>query len=811
MRRTTETEEVFSYSDDSQIRKGRREGLFLLLAFGGFIALALGTNYPVLRGKVPFARDLVTQFPPWTGASYPDTTHHAEVGDSVTLFYPWRVFQEAALRRGEFPLWNPAILAGTPFLAEAQSALFYPIHLLLFLMYPPTFWTFNLLLNLALSGFFTVLFLRSIGASRSGAFAAGIIFSCCGFLAAWQSFSSLADTAIWLPCILWTVNRLCSRPSIGYMIVSAFAFAMPVLAGHPETALHVILMASAFAIWQCIAIGWKKGPAGRLLLWFTATGLLSLGLTAVQLLPTLEWIPLLPYSLALHWPPLQTRSILAFFSRDLLANPNSAGLLIPENAAYVAPIAFLLAPLSLFTRNRRSAWFLVLAGALGTCTVYGWWPVHSIVDHIPMLAGVRNGRMLLLVDFSLAGLAGLGITALESELSAITISRRWMWSAIAIPLAFAAACIWRIAISTGSVVPALRGPESTALFLILGFVLIALRITNALNARPFFCLLLLLLAVDLGTFRTGILPFARRSEIFPKAPTFDFFKAHADPYRFRVAALDSTYINNAEMIYGLAAVNGYDMTLVRFKNFLADLEEPATHTITLIAKSVANAPDRRMDLLNVKYLVGTPWNDSYAALNGRPDRFKLVFSDGPVSVFENLNVLPRSFFVPASKGSIEVQPDEQRELLRLKDPSFDPEKSVILQALPPSLAGAYTQNGVTVPDVPNAVSIVSGRTNGMDLAVENAQPGVLIVSQTFYPGWLAVVDGEETAVVPADYALVGIPLRPGAHTIKLEFRPLSFRIGLIISVLSILLAAGLLVGRTTALRRRRHRAAEEES
>lgn len=790
---TIETEQIISHSGDAAIRKGGREGLFLFLVLAGFIALALVTNDPVLRGKVPFARDVVTGFPPWAGASYPNPTPHAEVGDSVTLFYPWRVFQEQALHKGEFPLWNPAILAGTPFLAEAQSALLYPIHLFLLLMCPPTFWTFNLLLNLSLSGFFTVLFLRSIGASRSGAVAAGIIFSCCGFMAAWQSFISLADAAIWLPLILWTVQRLCARPSIGAMILGSLVFAMPVLAGHPETALHVILMGTVFAVWQSVAIGRNNGSVVRLLLWFTATGLLTVGLTAVQLLPTLEWIPLLPFSLGLRWPTLPTSSILALFSRDILANPNSAGLMIPESAAYVAPIAFLLAPLALFRRDRSNVWFFIASGVLCTFTVYGWWPVHSIVDHIPVLYGIKNSRMLLLVDFSLAGLAGLGITVLQGKLSAVSISRKWMWIAIVAPLAFAAACIWSLALSTTSSVPFLRGPSSTALFLMLAFALIALRITDVLDAKLFVPLLLLLLAVDLVTFRSGILPFAQRNEIFPSAPTFDFLRAHADPYRFRVAAVDSTYPDNAEIVYGLAAADGYDVTLVRFKNFLDDLEEPATHTVTLISKAIANDNDRRMDLLNVKYLVATPWNASYAALNGRPDRFKLVFTDGGVSVFENLKVLPRSFFVPATKSSIEVQPEEKPELRRLKDPSFDPEKSVILPALPAALEGADMQNGVSIPDARNDVSIVSGHTNGMDLAVENAGPGVLVISQTFYPGWVAVVDGKDTPIVPADYALVGIPLSGGTHAVKLEFRPASFRNGLIISLLSCLLAAALLV------------------
>src|ERR1051326_5278678 len=224
----------------------RMEKSFFWIVLTVFASLAFVTHPQVLRGKVPLPTEIVTNFPPWEDFHSERKTPHAEVGDSVTMFYPWRVFQESALRRRELPLWNPSILAGTPFHAGAQAALFYPLHLLLLIQQPPTLWTVKLLLNLMLTGVFTALFVRSIGGSRTGAISAGLIFSCCGFMAAWQTFTSLADAAIWLPFILWSVHRLCLVPSAGAMAVSSIAFAMPVLAGHPETAAHLTFMGSGF-------------------------------------------------------------------------------------------------------------------------------------------------------------------------------------------------------------------------------------------------------------------------------------------------------------------------------------------------------------------------------------------------------------------------------------------------------------------------------------------------------------------------------------------------------------------------------------
>src|SRR5678815_201552 len=218
----------------------KRDPRFLLIALAVFAFLAIATHRWVLVGRVPFAADMLGIFPPYASSGI-SPKQHSEIGDSVTLFYPWRVFQSWNMKQGVLPLWNPLILGGTPFQAEAQSALFYPFHLLYLILPPPLAWTINLLLNMALAGAFTAWFVRDIGGSRTGAIAAGIIFSCCGFVTAFQVFSPLADSLTWLPFIYWSVYRLFSSPSIPTAVVAAAGFALTVMAGHPETSIHVAL------------------------------------------------------------------------------------------------------------------------------------------------------------------------------------------------------------------------------------------------------------------------------------------------------------------------------------------------------------------------------------------------------------------------------------------------------------------------------------------------------------------------------------------------------------------------------------------
>jgi len=63
---------------------------------------------------------------------------HADIGDLVHFFYPFRTLAASNARKGELPLWNPYILSGTPFSRNAQSALFYPLNFFYYIL--PSRW-----------------------------------------------------------------------------------------------------------------------------------------------------------------------------------------------------------------------------------------------------------------------------------------------------------------------------------------------------------------------------------------------------------------------------------------------------------------------------------------------------------------------------------------------------------------------------------------------------------------------------------------------------------------------------------------------
>src|SRR5439155_804535 len=254
-----------------------------------------------------FPADIVNTMPPWKSVAVSrGRGHHAELGDLVTMMYPWRVFAAAAVRHFALPLWNHHILLGTPFLANGVSAVFYPVNYLYYILPIPAAWGLRFVVNTLIVGTSMALFVRAIGGSIFGAIGAAVIFACCGYITAWQGWPHV-DTAIWLPLMLFSVHRLFRNPSWRSSLLVSAAFAMPVFGGHPEIAVYVILAGTGFALARLLQAGLANlKDARRCLLFFAAGGILAIGLASAQWIPTVTWIGdiwLGTFSLGADTPP----------------------------------------------------------------------------------------------------------------------------------------------------------------------------------------------------------------------------------------------------------------------------------------------------------------------------------------------------------------------------------------------------------------------------------------------------------------------------------------------------------------------------
>jgi len=418
---------------------------------------------------------------------------------------------------------------------------------------------------------------------------------------------------------------------------------------------------------------------------------------------------------------------------------------------------------------------------------FGIQPVRWIIVHLPVIKAMKNGRLTLVVDFALAALAGLGVSAIGEQLTVLG-QRARRSTLILIGAAFAALCfcVYEVHLATLTPVELFRSPLASLMFLAAALVFLIARLGGVLTDRSFSVLICGLAGLEMLSFSYGYLRFAPMQDVFPSAPIFDFLRGQDKTAPFRIAKDRFPIPHDAGIIYGFEAADGYDLTTERTRVFTSDLTENREDGVMFLAENILASHDRRFDMLNVRYLMVSkpgPQFDLVAA----SDRFVPVFSQELLAVFENRNALPRAFSVPAS--GVEVIAELGAQLARLKEPSFDPERSVIFSEAPARINGSLSQSR----EVRTRVDVVDKQMNAYRVHAESNEPAAIVISQMYYPGWKATMDGMEIPVYPVDVALTGLMVPSGSHDIRLFFQPSSFRIGLMITLAALVVTVLLML------------------
>jgi len=181
------------------------------------------------------------------------------------------------------------------------------------------------------------------------------------------------------------------------------------------------------------------------------------------------------------------------------------------------------------------------------------------------------------------------------------------------------------------------------------------------------------------------------------------------------------------------------------------------------------------------YIDGNP-ADGTMRLSIFPGEFPLVFSDGGINIYENKDAYPRSFLV----HKFQVTDSYENAQSIIKNPDFDLRNEVVLENnLPIEQADLLTSSTL---DERSSAKIVLYSSNKVTIDVNSKSASLLILTDTYYPGWHAYVDGKESTIYRADGLVRAIFVPPGNHIVEFSYLPESFVIGVTIS----LITAGLL-------------------
>ena len=799
-------------------------------------------------------------------------------GTPSLQFVPWRVYAWDIIKTGQIPLWNPLLGMGAPLLANYQSALFYPLNWIYFLLDTIggigwAAWGQALVVyfHLVWAGLGMIILARRLGAGVLSQTVAGLAFGLSGYIVSRSSFLSINAAVAWLPWIILTSHNLILNDRYGifheisergsssqktnknpghwrifakYYILLVLACSLLFLAGHAQTAWYIILLCGlwvGYLSWVNIRqstlnettnnLDFRKiGSIYRLVVealknWVVLASayLLAFALAAVQLIPTAEYLFNSQRSTEIGYEFAMTYSFwpwhfLTLIAPDIFGSPVSGDYwgygYYWEDAIYIGllPLLFALIEIIQLVRSRKSissnaglaisfvdrpyyrnslVLFLVFIIAisfllaLGNNTPIFPWLYHNIPSFSLFQA---PARLTLWGVFALVILSALGVNQWHKLGMRATY---WVRLATAGSLAMTITAGLATILIEGINITFIR---AAAMVGFNGFIIGVLALTNPLTvdnkednirskkSRRWCWAVVLYLSISLLVAGWGVIPGIDLEFYTNNQPTVSDIKSIINDQRLYLPFKDEyslkfdrfkrkdTYdpgedwnnlrtvmLPNLTVLDGIAAANNFDPLVPgRYAKWMDVLREVSVNENDITRLKFLN-------LMNIGMV---------ETVNPRSMESGVEFSQ--ILGSKRIRWVPCAIFT--TRG------DETLANLTQVDFNFD--EWVVIE-------------GDNIPSVPVCevlspennswdYSIVNETPNRLDMMVNLETSGWLVLSDVWYPGWFALIDGKAKSILHANYLFRGLFVESGAHNISFIYRPLSFIIGSGLSIISLL-------------------------
>lgn len=763
------------------------------------VAIWLAFTFPAFAGKARFPVD-------FAGPAEGEPSRalvNPELGDAFFAFYPWRTYLGDRLNSGQLPLWDPFRFAGTAFAADSTMGTFYPPNWLYATGQVLVTFTVIALASLLGSLLLAYWFFRVVRLHPYAAALGAVVWTFSAFLMKWSTNEAVFGSAMWLPLALGGLEVARRGKLRRGVLLAATGLALSLLAGHAQVALIVWL---GVAVWALVSIAFSvtgRDPAResddlrRQLIATAAAFGLALGIAAVQLLPTAQFAGLIfrqkttfenARRTALPTEHAPTLLLPDYLGSPLDGNYRGPGVNYTETAVYAGILTLPLAALGLLNRPGRLAVFFTLVTGIGLLATFGT-PLYRLILALPGFSRTLFvTRFIYLVDVGLAGLAAVGLHSLIVE-----PTRRSIHLALA-PLAAVGALLLVVTIRhRGTPLPSSyvvsRGIVTVTLTVVAGIVLgwLALRPRGSTTAAV---VVLAIVTIDLWRFAFPFSPYLTPRPVYPRSPVVDALASVPGPRpRFANLAGSSTAFNGA-LQYRLYGIEGYDPYMPKRIVELVALAEDQRSKARVNFFGPFSATAFRspvMDLLGVRTVVGPP----DAPLGTTP------VTVAGVGLFDRPSAFPPAFL--ASCWELAAEADA---IPRLEAMSSSDLRSTAVVTDGPAARQALGEAPVGPCRPAGRVRVDRYEPEQVVLAAQADQRSVLVLTDTWFPGWEVRVDGRTAPLLRVDHALRGVVLSPGPHLVEFAFRPSVHAAGAAMTVITVLLMLAWCL--VASLRRRRH-------
>jgi hypothetical protein len=755
---------------------------------------------------------------PW-GYSAAPSDYPYNRRDLTDTYVTREYFVVQSYRDGEFPLWNPWTMAGHPIYADGVTRTMSPSLLFYRFFDVPLGYSLARITELLLGAILMYLFLLAIGAGARGALIGALIFEFSAHSMFHLTGLGWWGGLMWLPLILLFADRAATRRSVTNAVLAGVALAAQFFCGYLPNQIYYV---GGIGMYYLLYWWFTRRAEGRARLKLSQSfGLMAVTLATGLALAATQWVPaleLLGYSNRkivgaelgyVYLPPWYALTLIfprlfgsAYDTRPL--NLFTALGVSHDHILYVGIVGLLMTVFCfVWLRWKRSAESpdpadaskkiderelrvrIFAAFAVISLLIMMGAPLYVMITRfIPILQVIRVAvRASVLFVFAMPVLAAFGTEALLSDRGELLgrmfkAARRVTIAAVAIAMLGGAAA-WGLTLSGFASEDAGRGKVAflrrsaavlstqfmsldAGLLLPLGLLalvtmMVWLLAKQRVQPRTAFAILAVLL---FGELAWNSFQFDRshdRSRVYPRTELTDFLKS-LPPGRVlvvpsdlesnrRVSASDPSEKiiapPNTLLPYQISTVSGKNQQFPGWYREFASLIEPQENLSHVVFDSPLSP---YFWLLDVRYVLMHERDqfshaERLATLNG-------------VSVWEWARETMRPFFATAAQSA--ESPAEALSLLG----SLSSLTTVVVEG-----------GGYDGPLSSGTATIVEDKRNRVVIDTQNEGEGLLVLSDNYYPGWEARIDGSRVDILRANRTMRAVPVPAGNHVVVFEFKP----------------------------------------
>lgn len=751
-----------------------------------FILLLILFFYPLyLKGLFPIPSDtIVGLYHPYRDFFEKDFSNGVPfknflITDPVRQLYPWKNLVISTFQNFNLPLWNPYEMTGKPLLANFQSGAFYPLNILFFFMPFYLSWTAYIIIQPFLLGFFMYIYLKNLKLDLKAVLLGTISVSLSGFVISWLEWGNIIHTFLWLPLLLLSADKIIelrgirSRVLYLWSIVFLFSLIASFFAGHLQTFFYIFLLLTFYIIDKILTV---KKRIVTLLIFFLSV-IFFIFITSIQWIPTLQFISLSARGIdqGIEWMRpgwfIPWQHLIQFIAPDFFGNPTTLNYWgvwnYGEFFGYIGIIPLIFSFFALCFRRDRKTLFFGLCFIISVLFAFqSFLAVLPYSLHIPFLSTSQPTRLLGIISFLLSVLAALG---LDYFITLFKDSRKNALKFFAVILflffgIFMTLWIYVLFLSkfltpivtTDQILIAKRNLIfPSVIFLSMLTIFSVIHFTKNKNLRNVLIFLLLLVTfIDLLRYGQKFEAFSKKEYLYPKTDMINFLLKQKSI--FRVASTDRRILApNFSTVYRIQSIEGYDpLYLLSYAEFIAAVERRKPDITAPFGYNRIITPHNFessfINLLNVRYIM------SFDAIEN--PRFKKVFQERKTILYENMDVLPRVFFV---KNIIKTDTKEEaiQSIFKIANKLKD---TAVVQGVEDVKRINFSQGDAIIKKYTE---------NTITISVRNAGDGFLVFTDSFYPTWKArdITDGSkyvDVKIYKTNYHFRGIFIPKGKRNIE---------------------------------------------